>query len=229
MAQMIEKDFQNDFFEEEVSCLTKIKKPRRIKRYSEKRLLSYIKMPVEYIVILSIGVLVLLIVSYAVGVKTGETRMNTKFAVSEMPIIGQDEALKEDLGVVQLSDSEPFVQEETVKSEKTVTEDVPVTIEENLENTDNSLVLEEILSTPKSVKGAVEKPVYIIQLASFKNEKSAQKEIQVLKQMNINADLLKKGEWYQVSAVGYGTIKEAKAAKEKLAETYTDCYIKRIK
>ncbi|MBU0682824.1 MAG: SPOR domain-containing protein [Candidatus Omnitrophota bacterium] len=229
MVQMTDKDFQKDFFEEGVSYLTTVKKPRRIKRYSEKRLLAYIRIPVEYIVILSIGVLVLLIISYAVGVKSGETRMNAKFVVSEMPVIGQNEVLKEDLGAVQLLDSEPLVQKEPVKLEEPVTEDVPGKIEENFDNTDNALILgEEIVTTSEKASSTRDGSVYIIQLASFKNEKSAQKEIHALEQMNLNVEVVKKGEWYQVSAVGYETIKEAKDAKEKLTETYTDCYIKRI-
>ena len=76
---------------------------------------------------------------------------------------------------------------------------------------------------------APEESAYAVQLASFKNERSAKKEIDMLKSKGIKASMTRKGEWYQVYASGYRTIDEAKRAKRDLIADYEDCYIRKMK
>ena len=71
--------------------------------------------------------------------------------------------------------------------------------------------------------------MYVVQLASFKNEDSANREVRKLNRRGVEASVARKGEWYQVFATGYDTIDEATKAKRDLGEYYVDCYIRRVK
>lgn len=212
---MIDSDFQKDLFGEQV-CEEKARKPRLLFRYAERRFLPYIKIPIEYSVIIVIGILVLTVIAYAVGVEKGRNTAGAKIGM-ETTIEPTENAIKDETEGPPVS---------TIDNElvyKSLEEDTSEVLRENEKINDAFSVL---------LEGETEKQVrqlYTIQLASFKKEDLANKELQKLKKKNITADVTKKGEWYQVYTAGYKTIEEANKAKEELLKEYKDCYIRRIK
>ncbi len=214
---MIDIDFQKDLFGEQV-CEEKARKPRLLCRYSERRFLPYVKIPIEYIVIIVIGMLVLTVIAYAVGVEKGRNTAGAK--------IGRDITIEQTENAIKVETEEPATS--TIPNElvyKPLEEDTSEILRENEKiNDDFSVLLEKETEKQEQVH-----ELYTIQLASFKKEELAKKELQKLKKENITADVTKKGEWYQVYAVGYHTIEEANKAKEELLKEYKDCYIRRVK
>lgn len=199
---MNDNETQGDFFEGQFLG-KKHRKSVLLSRYSNKRLSSHIKVPLEYIIIFAIVILVLLIISYAVGVENGKkgvgVNLDTKLKVEEKKEIvieekGKEEKeIKEDTSLI----SDEISEEERIKPEEKII----------LENNTG----------------------YVIQLASFKNEKSAKEEVEKLSHRKINACMAQNSGWYQVYTSGYKTFDQAKEAKRKFITSYKDCYIRQSK
>jgi len=68
---MNENSFKKDLFDDQV-YESKARKLGLLSKYSKQRILSYISVPDEYIVIVSITALILMIISYAIGVERGK-------------------------------------------------------------------------------------------------------------------------------------------------------------
>ena len=201
---MADDNFQNDFFGG-VTAEKRIKKPPLMEQYSRRRILPHVRIPVEHIVMTAIGVLVLMIISFAVGVERGK-----RIAVVES---GSVRKMVEPKSVGAGFAGEPRETVEPAPLRKTVTpapEAVPVEEEE------------EIAPEPPA-------SVYIVQLASFKSRYSASEEIDRLKREGVDARLKRTGAWYQVHAAGYQTIDEARKAKQQLRDRYPDCYIRKVR
>ena len=108
----MDNDYQNDFFAEQVS-IKKARKPHQImQRYSQRRLLSHIRVPVEYIVIIAIITLVLIIIAYAIGVERGKNIQSMRLPESVPREMLQVEDEVEDEG-----HAEPVMIEEDVSSD----------------------------------------------------------------------------------------------------------------
>jgi hypothetical protein len=206
---MADDSFQNDFFGNQVRE-KKSRKSRLLDEYSKQRFLPHIRIPVEFIVIIAIGTLVLLIISYAVGIERGKRLSDIKYEkeqVEELVPIERRVVDKEVRGSMTKSSGIletieiPKVKEKAVRSKKEEAKDI----------------------SPSRKSG------YIIQLASFKNEGSARAEIKKLKKKGVKGHLTKSGEWYLVYATGYRTISDAKKARQELIADYEDCYIRKVK
>lgn len=74
---MVKTNFPVDFFEGKF-FEKKGKKPRFLNRYLAQRFLPYVRIPVEHTIILGIVILVLLVISYAVGVERGKQISSVK-------------------------------------------------------------------------------------------------------------------------------------------------------
>jgi len=215
---MNENSFKKDLFDDQV-YESKARKLGLLSKYSKQRILSYISVPVEYIVIVSITALILMIISYAIGVERGkniagkmdenvvgiakitlQTNSSENFS-NEINFDSGKEKQKADVG---------FPEEENY-----VSEDVP---EEEIRNV-LELEEEDILPEVSS---------YTVQLASFKNKEAAISETYKLKDKGINAEYVRKGDWYQVYAEGFLTIEEARVAQQMLAQYYKDCFIRKM-
>lgn len=68
---------------------------------------------------------------------------------------------------------------------------------------------------------------YTIQLISYKKKSLAEKEKRKLSDENIEAFVIRSGEWFQVCAGGYGDIKDAKAALRIFSKEYKGCFIRK--
>jgi len=207
---MADHDYQEDLFGEGAYG-KKVARPRILNRYYKQRVLPQLRLPVEYTVIAAIGVLVLVVIAYAVGVERGKS-----IAAVKMPDMPVEELISagEELEI----SSGP--------------EDVEAGLDLELEQEGAPGSLEESGAPEEAAgeqAGSGVISVYVIQLASFKNESSAVREVKKLAKSGFDAGVARKGEWYQVFAQGYDTIDEATRAKRDLRETYVDCYIRRVK
>ncbi|MFH1798034.1 MAG: SPOR domain-containing protein [Candidatus Omnitrophota bacterium] len=229
---MIDSDFQKDLFGGQV-CEKKGRKPRLLSRYSERRFLPYVSVPIEYAVIIAIGILVLTVIAYAVGVERGR---NISGISGDNKGKGKEHRIEKPRDIQQIvktKQSEEAVEDETLAAVscavdnelvyKPLQEDTNEILEEKEKINDAFSILLEEDTKDKT------QPLFAIQLASFKKESLAKSEVSKLEKRNIKADFTKKGEWYQVCASGYETVGSADKAKEELRKNYKDCFIRRIR
>ena len=207
---MADHDYQEDLFGDGAYG-NKVARPRVLDRYYKHRILPQLRLPVEYTVIAAIGVLVLVVIAYAVGVERGKS-----IAAARMPDMPVEELITAG-GELEISPGPEAGEAGFDLSPEE--EGTPVPPEETgaAEAAAGGKAGREVMS------------VYVIQLASFKNESSAFQEVKKLAEIGIDAGVARKGEWYQVFARGYDTIDEATRAKRDLREDYADCYIRRVK
>ena len=207
---MTDREIQKDFFGGQ-EYEEKARKPLLIRRYPDRIFLPQLKIPVEYAVIISIAVLVLVIIAYAAGVERGKRLV--------LPVEAES------------SQAETVVAE-TVKSATGTGEQATVSVQQT--EVAEPEEPEPVPVVQQPVREAAEEPErpvgkYVIQLASFKNRDSAEEEMAKLENSGIHVDVSKKGDWYQVYAYGYATIESARKAKKLLSADYKDCYIRRLK
>ncbi|MFH1877869.1 MAG: SPOR domain-containing protein [Candidatus Omnitrophota bacterium] len=223
---MVENTNQSDFFEGDF-FEQKSRKHRIPARYPEQRFLPYLKIPVEYTVIIAIGVLVVAILSYALGVERGK----------KLPglVMGETQA-NLSLGYVTESKLFEIEEEPGLEAERSVKDASPEYDEFTIPDVEPVDVVRRPVEAeefkpriPEDTTGASsDGSGYIVQLASLKNADSAVSETDKLKKDGIHAEYVKKGNWYQVYASGYKTIDQAKQAQSRLAKIYADCYIKKL-
>ena len=116
-SPIMDSKFQGDFFKEETGRV-KPKKMGFLAKYSERRALPQIRIPIEYTVLYAIGILVLIILAYAVGIERGkkfssakdiahsveERKRETDDVISEVRAIkrrAEEEAAKKDSGTIK--------------------------------------------------------------------------------------------------------------------------------
>ena len=218
---MAEKDYQNDFFGEEARGKND-RKPHILSRYSQQRFLPYIKIPIEYTVIIAIGVLVLMIISYAVGVERGK-RIIVKSAMK----VQADTAGASQEGLAEEVTAETDISGDVLPSDEETSLEVSGAFQEIAEEVDPyEGAREEVIENEVY---SYESPGYAVQLVSFKSERSANKEVNKLRSQGFEADFDKNDDWYRVYAGGYRTIGEARSARENFLSEYSDCYIRKLK
>ena len=170
---------------------------------------------------MAIGMMVLIIVSYATGVEKGKRSSMTdlKKIPGETALVAEGEGVTDSL----------FQPDDAVEYPENLGEKEPDTgkAEDEEEETEVREKEEEESKIRKKASTDVDAR-YDIQLASFKKETLARLEVTKLKRKGFDAALAKSGRWYQVYATGYKTIDEAKKAREELAGDYKDCYIRRV-
>ncbi len=208
---MTETEFQRDLFDGQY-YEKKARKPVLFKRYSEQRFLPQIKVPVEYAVIIAIGMLIFIIISHALGIERGKriAKADPALIVTEGPA----PAVVESANDVSVEAEEET--EEPLRAERKEDVEIDKKAEEKV--------------SPVTTKTPVDTgSVYVIQLASFKNLYAAEQEAAKLRNKGVRAELRKSGDWFQVFASGFRTIDEARDAKKRLGADYKDCFIRRMK
>ena len=206
-------NYKNDFFEDQV-CEKKARKPRVWDKYSRQRILPHVRVPVEYMIIILIVFLVAVIIAYAVGVERGKSSIHRAQLISAMTeeiIKTERQEAEEKNVIIGASSGEQILTEETVLEE-----------EYKVSPVDEAAVERD--KTVPDYEG-----VYILQVATFKSKSTAEKAKDKLKEQGLKPQILQKGQWYQVYLEGYKTIQEAEKAKKKIANEYSDCYIRKIK
>ncbi|NQT33153.1 MAG: SPOR domain-containing protein [Candidatus Omnitrophica bacterium] len=218
---MKNSEFKNDFFVGEIDA-KKSRGLRLSERYDKQRFLPQIKMPVEYVVIITIAVIILMTISYAVGVERGK-RVKAEGIFEAGAAEGRAKESSKERVIIEAgfteTGSESSLEELVVTETTAIQEEVTPEQEKIIPQTDP-----EEKPAPSFAKGN-----YIIQLATFKHRDPAEDEARKLEEKGIQAQITEAGDWYQVYAVGYKTISEAKKAKKELVEKYGDCYIRKVK
>lgn len=80
---------------------------------------------------------------------------------------------------------------------------------------------------PKKQK-AQKQDKYIIQLAAFKEKRSAKKELVQLEKEGYTGSTKRVGAYYQLYVTGFSKKKEAEDALKGLQKKYKDCYVKQL-
>ena len=214
---MNENSFKKDLFDDQV-YESKARKLGLLSKYSKQRILSYISVPVEYIVIVSITALILMIISYAVGVERGKN------------IAGKIDGNNENTKVILQTNSPEYFSSEINSENGKEKQKVDTGFSEENFYTSEDVVEEEIQNVLELEEDDIlpEVSSYTVQLASFKNKEAAISETYKLKDKGINAEYVRKGDWYQVYAEGFLTIEEARVAQQMLAQYYRDCFVRKM-
>lgn len=203
----------------------------------QQRYLPYVKIPTEYAVIALIAVLVMLTVSYALGVKVGRSyapapQFTTTESVTVTPDTAEKEVSEEEKEAEALEYQE--IREMRLKSYLDYTEVAPEDTQEDIvESLPEEAVSPELEKTELPVPVAEPQALpadgkYVIYLAAFKEESRAKELADKLKAGGVDGRFAKKSDWYQVYAAGYKNITEANSAKAILKKSYADCYIRKI-
>jgi len=91
---------------------------------------------------------------------------------------------------------------------------------------------EKNLSTPKEIskttKKRKDKTEYVIQVATYKNKKLAEKEKERLKKKGLPVILSRKGKYLVIFVGKFSTKEEAKQKLNFLKARYKDCFIRRL-
>ena len=221
IAQMDDNNYQQDFFGGE-SRGKKGKRPGLLNGYSKQRFLPYMKIPIEYTVMIAIGVLVLMIISYAIGVERGKKVSGVVTSSVSEKVAKSEIARKSEPDKIPVE-----VTEDAVGSKVEAISEVKIPETEEVDPYAGSRG-DYVGAPPEEVPEEVMGSVYTIQLATFRSESAANDEVKKLKGKGIDSGSSKSGDWYQVYAQGYQTIGEARAAQKSLSEDYEDCYIRKV-
>lgn len=217
---MTANDFQNDFFDEQ----GRGPKERKSTFLPDQRYLPQVRVPIEYTVVIAIGMLIAIIVAYAVGVERGKrvafdnpegdgSRRAAMLEEEEKPLLDVAMVEKQAAELMKKADAPP----ETV-------------------NIAAETIVDQSKTQPiaKAVAGAAlatlqtDATAYTLQLASTKNEEYAKIEVEKLKSKGVVALISKKGDWYKIY-VPCSSQEEAEKAKKDLGGAYKDCLILRSK
>lgn len=217
---MADGNFQTDFFEGKF-YERKGRKPQFLNKYSAQRILPYLRVPVEYTVILGIVILVLLVISYAVGVEKGKRVSSAK------KIHAQDDKSQviENNKLTKTIQAEKFP--EDLRQDTNDRDKDPESLDIEEKAAPIPSVIETEAKEEEERETSADKALYTIRLASFKKEGDAKREVARLKKTGKDASYARKGLWYQVFVKGYETIETARKAKDALIQEYPDCYIRK--
>lgn len=69
---------------------------------------------------------------------------------------------------------------------------------------------------------------YVIQLAAFKTQAPAEREMENLRKAGYSAGVKKSGEFYQLYVGAFKKKEEADRLRERLKAKYNDCYVKKL-
>ena len=205
--------FQEDFFDEQLPE-QKGRKPPFFGKYSDQRYFPQLSIPIEYAAVVAIGVLIAIIVAYAIGVERGKNMAIDPAA----RLLGRsliDDETKPLLDVEMVEKQAEQLMKEAEKIEADVA--VP---EQQTKDTQGAATALEARSTDGTV--------YMLQLASTKNETYANEEARKLKGKGYAAVVSRKGDWFKIY-IPYSTMEEADKAKKKLVADYKDCLIVKSK
>jgi len=211
---MSEQNPQHDLFEGQY-YEKKARKTPLLGELSGQRYLPRIRIPTEYAIVIAIGVLVAVIISYAAGVEVGK-----RTAAKSVEDIAANVLEPSDIAAITL-DMESVRQEpgEGILEESEITAGIP----KPEAGTQKDVVQEK----PGPV--AVLESAFIIQIAAVKDQAPAEEAAAKLKAKGFDARVKKDGDWYRVYASGYDTIEQAKKARKEISVEYKDCYIKKMR
>ncbi|MFH1045983.1 MAG: SPOR domain-containing protein [Candidatus Omnitrophota bacterium] len=214
MFESEHKDKQVEFFND-YTCMSK--KPRTSKLALGKIALS---LSYENVIIVSIGLIMILIVCYSLGVEKG------KYLAK----------LSTDVDVIAIK-AEPTPSLESAKTENLIKE-VPLKspIKETTKPKDEPLPTktaeEKKAPAPQEKKVKIKianKQLYTIQVATFRQSTSVQKETDRLKKIGYSSFPISSNKLTALCIGNYKSKGEASKDLVKLKKLYSDCYVRLVK
>ncbi|MDD5633780.1 MAG: SPOR domain-containing protein [Candidatus Omnitrophica bacterium] len=244
---MMDENYTNDLFGEQLPEGENGRKAR-LKGIPDQRFMPYIRIPMEYSIIIAIFVLILMIISFAAGVERGKAIVRKEGSSQQEKTMGVDDFASQGKVVTEArtkmsGDNNTSAFKDTELDDASLDMELPDIFEEEEKKTDERLKTEaqakEKEKTKKAAEGktqekaqgktVIEKGVYSIQLASSKQKFDAENEVKKLKSKGLSAQIVKKGDWYQIEVTGYKTKEEASLALKKFADKYKGCFVKKSK
>jgi hypothetical protein len=237
---MSDNIYQNDFFGDDLQERKKVKM-RVLSDYSKQRYLPYMKIPIEYTVMIAIGAIVVVMVAYAIGVQVGRSgreSMEVRAADDKASKTKDIEKVLDDIypDVPVLPQKAEAALEDVSKVDRIT--DLGTEAADPYEGARKDYVgappdedVDELkpLEVPPAPTPTVLDSTYIVQLAAFSDAAKAAEAAENLIGKGVDARVARKGSWHQVYASGYDTIEEARKARSRFQGTYPDCYIRKIK
>lgn len=191
---------QKEFFQEFKTPKNSLEKIRD-KYISNKPF--YFAFPVETLAFTGIAVIIIVIIFFSLGVERGRYLARSSVAVES-----------------------PFKEEPLSKVQAQETAEKPEpkqNIEVKEKKSPAEVKVSEKADTPKKVTAK-----YSVQVATYKDKNTANKDLDSLKKQGYYAFILPKDNFYQICVGTYGTAAEAKAGCEKMRSRYKDCFVKKI-
>ena len=219
---MAANDFQNDFFDEQ----GRGQKERKNTFLPDQRYLPQVRVPIEYTVVIAIGMLIAIIIAYAIGVERGkhvaldspggtDARRTAVLEEEEKPLLDVAMVEKQAAELMKKADAPP----------EPVPAATEIAINKGKAQTAAKVVTGKTdAASPTSAPG--DTTVYTLQLASTKNEEYAKIEVEKLKTKGVTALISKKGDWFKIY-LPCSSQEEAEKAKKDLSAAYKDCLILR--
>lgn len=165
----------------------------------------------EMICISAVIVVILLIVSYVLGIEKGKSLDPSK--KYSMPSKTKQIAVK-------ISQPEP--------AEDKVSDIPPVKAEKTGSGENQAKEKKPAAEERSEVKQGSNKVPFTIQVASFKDKESAEKEKAHLEEKGFSSEICRKGEYLVIFVGRFKEKKDARGQIEKLKERYTDCFVRRF-
>ena len=180
-----------------------------------------ISLALEHVIIIGIVLLVSGVVVFSLGVERGKHAAIKKMETLEINLADQEN------DVIITPSSEDSVQKASAET-KTSTQNVaaPVKSEKNQEIVVDVPVPAEVVQE-KAAEPAVS-GVYTVQVASFKQAKFADQEVEVLKKKGYEAFSVAKGDYYLVCVGKYKSKTQAEKTSKSLKSKYKDNITRRL-
>jgi cell division septation protein DedD len=221
---MAANDFQNDFFDEQ----GRGQKDRKNTFLPDQRYLPQVRVPIEYTIVIAIGMLIAIIVAYAVGVERGKrVAFDTpEGAGSKRAAVLEEEKPLLDVALVEKQAAE--LMKKTDAPPEPVNAAAETSVGQEKTQLNEKVVAGKTAATASPAEVLVDTTVYTLQLASTKNEEYAKIEVEKLKAKGVVALIAKKGDWFKIY-LPCSSQQEAEKAKKDLGTAYKDCLILRSK
>ena len=224
--------FQNDFFDDRADGL-KERKNAFLGKYSDQRYLPQVSVPIEHAVVVVIGMLIAIIVAYAVGVERGKhvALENPGSAILKSATVLEDEEKPLlDVAMVEKQAAELMKKADAPPEPEAAAIEAPADLTKKPQTANPAAKAQAVKTSAQAVpaKVAADTTVYTLQIASTKNEEYAKIEVEKLKAKGVAALIAKKGEWFRIY-LPCASEEEAEKAKKNLGDRYEDCLIMRSK
>jgi len=177
-------------------------------------------LPVDTLILLSVVVILLLTLSFSIGVEKGRRIITSnkrddllkKIEISQSSIVKPQKALKvEKPVIIQPSESIPVALKEETAKEKS-----KVDLSKKEEN-------KRVRSSKKTAE-----VIYSIQVATYIKEEIATKEIAKLQEQGYPVSSDKKGKYIIIFVGEFNSTKEAQQTLSSLKKRYKDCFVRRL-
>ncbi len=215
---------QREFFKEFLQPTKLAKKPLGD---DTARKIHTITLSNEQLIFAFIGLIILLVTCFSLGVERGKRIVAGKQwrpeeeAVAEKGVITEEKmqvALVKEKTQALVEPQAPVKPQRPVKLQSPVEPQAPVKLQRPVK--DNKV--------PEKITVAQKKTLpFAVQVAAYTGNNQAEKEKRLLESKGYGVEIAKSGKYFVIYVVGFADRKEAGIALEKLRERYKDCFVRK--